>query len=369
MRIAFDSQIFSIQKYGGISRYFTDLAKGFTQSNELDIKIFAPYHINEYLTEIDPSLVIGRQIHCNEKLRRFLKYANQIASEKSVYQFDPDIIHETFYSAYNINPKHSQRVITIHDLIDIRYKELFPFYNLNAKWKKLAIKRADHIICVSQFTKNELQNYFDIDDKYISVIYHGIKPPEFNEEVNNVNQSEFCSKPYILYVGQRWGYKNFTNFIKAYALNEYLKNNFKVVCFGGGSFTKNELVFFDSLNLSNKNLLETHGNDKLLNQFYRNAVAFVYPSLSEGFGFPPLEALKNGCPVIASSAGSIPEILGPSGIYFDPLSIDSISNTMESFLSSTESIKNNLNLTSKRYELFTLEKCINNTLKCYNNLL
>lgn len=360
MKVAVDSQIFSIQKYGGISRYFYNIV---ANSKNLDLKVSAPLYINEYLNN-DSCKFLGKskKVDCPNKFRRPLKYLNELLSLNDFKYFAPDIIHETYYSAIYPYGKKAKRVITIHDLIDFEFANSFPIHNFNKHWKSKAIFEADHIICVSNFTKCKLLEYFHVPEEKISVIHHGVDKFVSPFNFSNIN----LGTPYLLYVGQRWGYKNFKLFIDAFINSEYLKSNFKIVCFGGEQFAVNELSYFSSKKIMIEQII---GDDIVLNELYKNAAAFVYPSLSEGFGFPILEALNNNCVVIASNKGSIPEILGKHGIYFDPFDIDSIINVLESSLNNSSDLVKNLDLTSKRCELFTVQKSVSETHDCYKKII
>jgi glycosyltransferase involved in cell wall biosynthesis len=276
--------------------------------------------------------------------------------------FSPDIIHETYYSAIYPYGKKAKRVITIHDLIDFEFANSFPIHNFNKHWKSKAIFEADHVICVSNYTKFKLLQHFNIPEEKISVIHHGVDKISSSFNLLNIDEEV----PFLLYVGQRWGYKNFKLFIDAFSKSLFLKSNFKIVCFGGGEFTRNELIFFSSKKI---NIEQVSGDDDVLNNLYKKAASFVYPSLSEGFGYPILEALNNNCVVIASNKGSIPEILGEHGIYFDPFDIDSIINVLESSLSNPSYLLNSLNLTSKRCQLFTIQKSVSETQNCYKKII
>lgn len=361
MKVAIDSQIFSLQRYGGISRYFYNIIANSINDSKINLKVSAPYYINEYLnTQSCNFLGSSKKINCNDRFRRPLKYFNEMISLRDFKSFSPDIIHETYYSSIYPYSNKSRRIITIHDLIDFEFKDSFPIHNFNKFWKEKAIKNADHIICVSQYTKSKLQEYFALPEDKVTVIHHGISTtiPTFTQVTKKISYS------YLLYVGQRWGYKNFNSFIESFSRSSFLKDNFKVICFGGGEFTSEEYIKLNSLNLES-NVIQISGNDSVLNDLYRQASAFIYPSLSEGFGFPILESLSNDCPVIASNQGSIPEILGENGIYFDPKDIESIKFVIENSLNDSLFLQNNINLTKSRCSLFTVEKSVSETHQCY----
>lgn len=117
------------------------------------------------------------------------------------------------------------------------------------------------------------------------------------------------------------------------------------------------------------NRVETcEGNDAMLANLYTYASAFAYPSLCEGFGIPPLEAMYYGCPVVASNVSSIPEVVGDAGLYFDPMSVDDISEKLQSVLSDTQLRALLISRGKKRVQEFSWEKCTAETLKVYERL-
>ncbi len=105
------------------------------------------------------------------------------------------------------------------------------------------------------------------------------------------------------------------------------------MCFGGGSFNSEELNLFEQLRIPFERIRQVSGDDVLLSQYYKNALFFVYPSLYEGFGIPPLEAMGFGCPVACSDTSSIPEVVGDAAIMFDPNSIESIQGLTREIIS------------------------------------
>ena len=123
---------------------------------------------------------------------------------------------------------------------------------------------------------------------------------------------------FILYVGDRRGYKNFNNFIYAISLSSQLKNKIKVICFGGGNFSKDEMVKFKDLGFKEKMILYYDGKNSELEKLYLNAALLVYPSKYEGFGMPIIEAQKVGRVIITSRKSSIPEVAGKGGHFVDP---------------------------------------------------
>lgn len=362
MKIAFDSQIFTLQKYGGISRYFVKLVSELHRQ-DVDAKIFAAFFNNRYLPELPKLLVKGFDVvRYPPKTGRFFLALNHFVSSCAIEKFKPDIVHETYFSPNVLSgSKGSARFVTVHDMIHEKFPESFSRRDSTKVNKLAAVKRADHVICISQSTKNDLCDISNIDPDKVSVVHHGFG--ELTQQPIAKQHDE--QNPYFLYVGQRKGYKNFPLLLKALASSKILADNINVVAFGGGAFDKEELHLIDRLGLEVKRIRQVSGSDHLLAESYANALAFVYPSLYEGFGLPPLEAMAYGCPVISSNTSSMPEVIGDAGLYFDPNSIEELAFQLVTIFESLELRGKLIQQGFCRKEKFTWRKCADQTLALY----
>lgn len=364
MRIAFDQQIFSWQEYGGISRYVCSLASHLSEIPGVEAKIFAPLHVNSYLPQLNEDVRTGIKVKKFPKTARMRISASRLIAMPLLKAFHPEIVHETYYALSAYAPRGAYRVLTAYDLIHERFSRIMPANDPTLHHKASAFSRADHIICISESTRNDLMELYDIPDKKVSVTYLGFDAlPVGISKLDNTK-----NKPYLLYVGQRHEYKNFIGFVKAYTSSAWIKNNFRLLCFGGGDFTSVEKEMFAINGLKESHIMQISGNDRVLADCYREATVFVYPSLYEGFGIPPLEAMSLGCPVVCSNTSSIPEVVGNAGEYFDPASIDSMRESIERVLQSSE---RRSDLTAKgfvRCKSFTWKKCAAETLAIYKSL-
>ncbi len=172
-----------------------------------------------------------------------------------------------------------------------------------------------------------------------------------------------------LYVGNRKGYKNYSGLLNAYAKSAALQSQFKLVCFGGGRFSNAEQEHRARLGLAKGQVLCFEGQDPVLASLYKNASAFVYPSMYEGFGMPPLEAMSFGCPVVCSNRAAIPEIVGDAGEYFDP---HDGGEMIEAILRVTTSRPYADELRSKgnlQISKYSWHKCASETFNIYKTLL
>ena len=363
MRIAFDYQTFVLQAYGGIPRYFTELSRGLSCLGQT-VRIFAPLYQNNYLSNLPNEIVNGRYLYkYPPKTTKVISLYNRFFSKIQIAKWKPELVHETYYSEVGLAPFGCPTVITVHDMIHELFPEEFSPLDTTAVRKRIAIDRATHIICVSLNTKKDLMRLHNVPEKKISVVYHGVQ--QF--AVNNV-PSTHNGRPFILYVGQRSGYKNFIGLLKAVASSNDLMNFFDIVAFGGEKFSSSELSLIYSLGFKSNQIKHQRGNDSLLACLYSTARALVYPSLYEGFGMSPLEAMAYGCPVVSSISSSIPEVIGNAGEYFDPSDTDDMRRAIERVVLSDTHIRGLKELGMVRLKLFSWEKCIQETYDIYSSI-
>jgi glycosyltransferase involved in cell wall biosynthesis len=213
----------------------------------------------------------------------------------------------------------------VHDLI----AELFPQQVRNSSQqsdlKAAAVEAADLVMCVSNQTRDDLIRILDVDASKIAV-------SPLASSIGTVRPAQAARRPpYILYVGQRAGYKNFESLAQAFKASRLLRRHFELVCFGGPKFNARELQLFSGLSSSGRGAVTLlQGDDSDLSALYRNASIFVCPSLYEGFGLPVLEAMSCGCPVVATARGSIPEVGGDAIAYSDDVTAEAVRESRES---------------------------------------
>lgn len=366
MKVLYDHQIFSDQVYGGVSRYFYEMMNYFLKDKEVNFELPILFSNNYYIENASFS-----------KHKTFLKkidfkgkdkLLNVFNCKKNIWSLkkqDFDIFHPTYYNPYFLDYIGGKPfVLTIFDMIHEIYPEMFYPTDKTSGRKRLLAEKAAKIIAISENTKNDIIKYFKIDHKKIEVVYLG----------NSLKIQE-CSKiemqlpdVYLLYVGDRRSYKNFETFIKSVAKLLIKDSSLNIVCAGGKKFGIKETRIFEELGISNKIYYYSISNDDLLVYLYKNAIAFVYPSLYEGFGIPILEAFSCGCPVALSDVSSFPEIAGDAGIYFNPKDSVSIREAVKNILDN-DNLKNELK--NKGYEQlkkFSWEKTAEKTKDIYKNI-
>ena len=361
MKIAFDYKIFYQQGYGGISNYFINLFDNLNKFNK-DNSIISPIHKNCYLKLSNNNRIHGKFFkYLPSKLNSITENLNHFITSKYIRHNQINILHETYYSEkdYNKSPR-LKKFCTVFDLISEKFPSYFNKPKQISFIKKKTIERCDHIFCISNTTKKDLMEIFNVPEDKISITLLA-SPIKKNYQQNNFNKKfDDC----LLFVGSRKGYKNFRKFIEAFSLSRYLTKNFRIIAFGGENIEKEEMNYIKKYKMEKKIHFYNEKNYSL-EFLYRNVRAFVNPSLYEGFGITTLEAMSSGCPVLSSSGGSLKEIGADCCTYFDPNDLNSISNKIEELLCSDELIKKNIQKGFKRVDLFSWENCAKKTFEAY----
>jgi mannosyltransferase len=261
--------------------------------------------------------------------------------------------------------------MTVHDFAhERRLATPFPRGLANTTQKAYGIKRADGIICISDSTRQELLHFYpDTDPAKLRVVYHGIADTFF--PLDKTGQSTAAlpvsvTAPYILYVGGRNNYKNFNIAVDVIT---QLPAQYKLVIAGGGAWSKQEQLLMEEKVPGRYVIMENvHSSD--LNTLYNYAWCLLYPSAYEGFGFPPGEAMKAGCPVVATNCTSIPEVTGNAGLLTTEITAEAFAEKillLEDHAFRQQVIQNGLT----QARLFTWQKSVQETIRfykdCWNN--
>ena len=361
MKVAFDYSIFMIQKYGGVSRYFLKLYKEINKV--VNCKIIAPLSIKSHTKEINENFY--NLIRINEipsfgtKININLNY-----TASSIYMkcWKPNIIHKTYFNDHKYKFIDAKKILNVWDLTHEIYPEL---YNKSKDWrpKQKSLDLTDHVICSSYKTRDDLKKYYNFDLNKTSVVYQGI------DEEKNQKMISFNKKKILLYVGSRLKYKNFENLLRALSINKKILHDFQLVCFGEEKNNFFEKKLIKNLKLNEENIFFISGDNSKLKSYYLKSTALIYPSKNEGFGFPPLEAMSFGCPVITSNNTAILEATNLAEYTFDPESPQDIALKLENIIYSKDSIDYLINHGLTRVKQFSWEKTSNQILEIYNNLL
>jgi glycosyltransferase involved in cell wall biosynthesis len=276
----------------------------------------------------------------------------------------PDIVHRTYYAPGQPAIEGARTVITVYDMIHERFHEQMAD-DANAHGKRAAIAAADHAICISECTRRDLIELFDVDPAKTSVVHLGF-------DLMPAGAGPTLATPgreFLLYVGQRAGYKNFGGLLAALAGSPRLSASFDIVCFGGGDFNAAERQAIAAAGLKPGQVRQLGGTDAVLAQLYAQAAVFVYPSLYEGFGIPPLEAMSFGCPVVCGEVASLPEVAGDAASYFQPDEPESLAAAIERVVAQPDYRADLVSRGHQRLKLFSWQRCAEQTFGIYERLL
>lgn len=367
MKVLYDHQCFVQQQFGGVSRYHFQLVKELNKLQDVEAKLSLKYSNNFYINE-DKSFKV-RRFFPNHKFyfqRTILDYINRLYTNRDLVNGDYDIFHPTYFNPYFLNHLHNKPfIITVYDLIHEKYPEIINAIDKTLEHKKLLLSKANLIIAISESTKNDLMQIYNIPAEKIEVTYLAAS---INKSLASSNIKIDLPEKYILFVGNRDFYKNFNNFILA--VEPLLKEHkdLILICAGGGIFTNEEKKLFHSKELENK-IMHKGADDVMLANLYSNALAFIFPTLYEGFGIPALEAMNCDCPVVMSNTSSLPEVGGEAAIYFDPNNIDDMREKIKLIIINKD-LRNEIILKAKtQRQKFSFEKTARQTLEVYKRLL
>jgi len=303
----------------------------------------------------------------------YLTWSLSLSYQKRVFsQFD--LVHNM--CQYPIKPSHMNRsIITVHDLIPVLFPDLVtPVYAWQSKsLLPRILNKTDRIITVSENTKQDIIKRYQITPDKIDTIYNGVSDhfrPCHPEEVYRFKELNNLIDPYILFVGALEPKKNIPSIIKAYSLCLKIFPKLKLILAGKISW-KNQEIFslIKNLNLEKNVKILNFVDYKDLPLLYAGAEVFVFPSLYEGFGLPPLEAMKCGTPVIVSDRSSLPEIVGEKGLMVNPEDISGLSRMILKVLNEPDFRKNMSDYYIRRADLFTWKRCIQETMESYERTL
>jgi glycosyltransferase involved in cell wall biosynthesis len=359
MKVFYDHQAFTLQNFGGVSRIFSELLKASNNDPEFKAHLSILFSNNSHLQETKVNYSTSIQS------REIIKKLNQVYNIYELSCKKYDLYHPTYYSPSLIRfAKDKPVVATFHDMIHEKFMDVFPDLKKEMKVfqdKKKLAEQATHIIAVSENTKKDLIELYSIDPAKITVIYLGSSLLKYSS-VGNISEE----KPYLLYVGQRFAYKNFSPFLNAVA-QSLLKHNIGLICAGAKPFNSAELQLIEKLGIK-KLVKQVSINDEKLASLYSNAIAFVFPSLYEGFGIPVLEAFSCNCPCVISDSSSLPEVAKDGALYFNPMELDSISASIEKIISDTILREDLVRKGQERLKNFSWNKHVAETISVYKKV-
>lgn len=374
MKIGVDIRVLMDKRYSGVSIFTLNLLNSLLKLDKLNAYSF---FYNSF-KKVEKSFFLNEntvQTFYPNKIFNYLMQKTLSWPKIDNILNNPDVFYMPHINFASLSSK-SKKVITVHDLSFLRYPEFFS-QRKNLWHKALDLKKNlqkfDRIVAVSQNTKNDLIDLMNVREDKISVVYPGISnisPINIsNENDNRLLQGYGINREYILYLGTIEPRKNIAGLIRAYNhLRDSGVNVFLVLVGSWGWKTddikkewgkskyKSDIKFIGYLSEEQKPIL------------YKNAKLFVYPSLYEGFGFPPLEAMNFGVPVISSNSSSLPEVLSNAALLINSDKDFELADAMNLSLSDNLLRNKLIKRGSERVKIFSWQKTAEDYLKIFASL-
>lgn len=361
----------------GIGQYTYQLAKGMQSYEDIDLDMF---YANGWSRDLrDRPLTHVKTI--KTLLKTFVPKTYEVSRLYQQYRFNGrdhkkmgGLYHEPNFLAFKYK---GPLVLTVHDLSWIRYPETHPKERVDAmhKYFEPSLQRANLILTVSEFVKQELIDVFSIEPSRILPVYNGVEPemqPKTAVQTQPVLSSHGLEHgQYILAVGTLEPRKNLRVALQAYmALPAHIRRSYPLVIVGMKGWNN------DALEQQVKPLIAA-GEVRLLGYLPREdlidivagATMLIYPSIYEGFGLPILEAMACAVPVITSNVSSLPEVIGDAGILIDPQDVDALSGSIQGLIDDSTQRANLSHLGHERSKQFSWERCVRETVGAYKTVL
>lgn len=309
MRVRFDDQIFTTQRQGGISRYFVELIREFTESPELAVEPQLGWRWTRNAHALEAGL--GRPLRVPGGSRgRTLRWANRTIN---VMRPGADITHHTYYRAGYLSRRSTPpTVVTVYDMTPELFPDLFPKGNPHVR-KREYVRRATLVLCISESTRRDLLRVYGSVESPMIVTHLGVR----DRFAPGALRPMWCPDRYVLFLGNRGGYKDFRVAIESFAELAPRQRGTALVAVGGGPFTEDEEALISRWGLRDQ-VVQRNASDEELPGVFGGASAFVFPSRYEGFGLPTLEAMACGTPTVLANSSSHPEVGGDAALYFPP---------------------------------------------------
>lgn len=302
------------------------------------------------------------------RISKYLPYSPKWMKEFDLYH-QPSFIPHIFPG---------KTIVTVHDMSHQAFPQYHPRYRvLLFKAFEKRIKRSDQIITVSEYSRQEIAELLKISEDKITITYLGAGPQYRPLTVSEKKRSDLRSKyhlpeQFFLYVGTIEPRKNLERLVEAYHFFrlEQPQSELKLVLAGGKGWLYDRIFArVKELNLEQEIIFTGYVENEDLPYIYNLAMALVYPSLYEGFGLPPLEAMSSGTPVISSKASSIPEVVGEAGLLINPYQVNELTEAIYRVASSV-SLRNNMSkMGLERAGRFSWKKCALETLQVYRRCM
>lgn len=365
MKVGLIAQDYNPGQTGGTETYFKTLLKGLPKAAQRDrfTALVQPQCLSS-LSNNESNLTIEsiRQKSFTQKVRGKLS-KDFVWDQYSTKDFD--VVHFCFQHAEPVS--NSRVIVTFNDIQDSYLPDYFTIdeQKLRKQLNLQSIENSEHIIAISEFTKQTLIEKYHVKPDHISVIHIGIDEVFYTQQ----KRRKATKKPYFFYPAVSWPHKNHLRLLEVFKEFVLEYPEFQLVLSGAKKQAHNQIVaYIQKHKLQNNVKILGFIDYNSLPSLFHNAFALVFPSLFEGFGIPLVEAMATGCPVLCSNTTSLPEIGGKAALYFDPTSKNDMLNAMRTMVRDTSRREQLILNGYKQARLFTKEQMIKQTLQVYKKV-
>ena len=338
---------------GGSETYVHALARELSTRPDLDVSALVPASAGGQFPETNEVVVqgLGSDGSTIQRIRTLARTASPWYTERRRLD-GADVVHFPLTVPVPLRRRGTPMVQTV---LDVQHHDLPKLFSAQERAYRVVTydrpaRRADMVITISQFCKERLVAQLDLRPDRIAVAHLGV-------DVETFTPYDGPREPFVLYPAGGWPHKNHERLVAAVALLRTERPDLRLILTGGRAFDLGLLPEW----VEHRGLVP----EAELNALYRSAACLVFPSLYEGFGLPPLEAMASGCPVAAATSGSLPEVCGNAAIMFDPYDVPAIAAAVADAIASRERL---VPLGLQRARLFTWRACAEVHAEVYRRL-
>ncbi len=371
----------------GLGRYTQEITDRIVKLNELRPELNLSFVVFLSPDNYDEFNYKSERVKKVKLPFRWYSLAEQIKFPFYIKKHQIDLIHFPHFNIPIFCP--CKFIVTVHDLILTRFptmrattKSRIVYFLKNLAYRFVihhALKKSEKIITVSEFTRQDIINLFKVNPEKIALSYEGVSDLKARNDRAHTEKSgdsssalENIPDKFLLYVGSAYPHKNLERLLEAFKLLKESGSDISLLFVGRAdyfydklkSYAKELALLQDSSSLARVIFLG-HVSDSNLDTLYSKARAFIFPSLYEGFGLPPLEAMSASCPVLSSKEASLPEILGDNALYFDAKNVEDIVKKIN-VIDRDEELRQRLIISAKSWiQKYSWQDCAEKTFDIY----
>lgn len=368
-------------RHHGIGRYVIELARGIhlrAAAHDLRIRYLANITPTGRATIVDdPDEAIALQLRRREVGFDRWAHSLRLGVARAVRRADVALVHMPYSFVTPLFPLGAKRIVTCHDLIPLRFHEQYLSWRSGYKWgRRLLDKRrlatADHVLTISAEVKRDIVELLDVDEAKITAVLHGLDHAEWTSEPDPEDAARIRALgivgPFFVYVGQADWRKNHAGMFAGLARAARDVPGVQLVWAGGLHPKQLARIHADRRRTGARVTLTGFVDDATLHALYRHATGTIFVSRAEGFGYPVIEAMALGCPVITSAQSSMKEIAGDAALLVDPEDHSAIANAIVALATRPELRADLRRRGLAHAATFTLERQADETLAVYRRV-